>query len=155
MQLLIWLKERKKISNLFQEAHKSRMRWKVSKERPIILYNYKCWVKKRKNKEEKEKKGTTTFCTGEITFDYVAMQRKTSHLCVWQNGGLGQVIIYLRIVLVTLQVLPIDKALNPFLQIGRLYRKFQLSNETITTLYLLFVSWSNMTVTGYERSYYA
>lgn len=150
------IKRKKKISNLFQEAHKSRMRWKVSKERPIILYNYKCWVKKRKNKEEEGKKRNYNFLyRGEITFDYAAMQRKTSHLCVWQNGGLGQVIIYLRIVLVTLQVLPIDKALNPFLQIGRLYRKFQLSNETITTLYLLFVAWSNMTVTGYERSYYA
>jgi len=44
----------------------------------------------------------------------------------WCGSVLGQVIVYLRVVLVSLQVFPVDKTFYPLLQISRLYRKLQL-----------------------------
>lgn len=43
-----------------------------------------------------------------------------------EKYGLRQVIVDLWIILVPLQVLPVDEAFYPFLQVGRFYRKLQL-----------------------------
>ena len=49
-----------------------------------------------------------------------------------KKDGLGKVVVYLRVVLVPLQVLPVNKAFDSFLQVDRLYWKFELSTQRNT-----------------------
>ena len=50
----------------------------------------------------------------------------------WKKDGLGKVVVYLRVVLVPLQVLTVNKAFDSFLQVDRLYWKFELSTQRNT-----------------------
>lgn len=73
--------------------------------------------------------------------EHLPLGQNRSFLCHlqghnWCDSVLGQVIVYLRIALVSLKVIPVDKAFYPFLQISWLYRKLQL----FTTYNFFFIN---------------